>query len=274
MRLLALVLLAACAKHEVPLVRADNLPLFEVRVQGQPLWFLLDTGSPYTFLDPQAAARLGLRSDGHATVHGAGGGAVEVETIKEVAMQIGDVDFRAHDVRTTDLRGIAEMIGHPLDGFLGYEFLSAHVVTVAHDRMSIDAEVPKGVTLPIRFGGKTQKWIYIPGTIKVPGNDPVTSDFFVDSGSSDGANHPIIRRSTGPLHTIRGGNGLGAAGSEAMAGRAEWLRLGTLEVKDVSSQCCGGMAGTEAAIGQGVLSQFVVTYDYARSRVILSRSPR
>jgi predicted aspartyl protease len=254
---------------------AGNLPLIEVRVGDRPLWFLIDTGSPYTFLDSKAARTLGLKPSETATVRGAGGGEVKVDVVKGVTFRVGNGTF-SDEVRLTDLSGIGAMIGHELDGFFGYEFLSRFVTTIDPRSRRIVLDDPKtycysgsGVVLPIRFGGRTNRWIYVPGTIKVPGLRAETGEFFVDSGSGDDVNHPLIRKSTGPLREVRGGRGLGAAGTAAVTGRIEWFRLGRFEVRDAQSTCCGGLEGTERQIGSGVLSRFRVTYDYARKRMII-----
>lgn len=173
---------------------AGNLPLIEVRVGDKPLWFLIDTGSPYTFLDSKAARALGLRPTETATVRGAGGGEVKVDVVKPVTFRAGDASF-SDEVRLTDLSGIGAMIGHELDGFFGYEFLSRFVTTIDPAARRIVLDDPKtycyegsGAVLPIRFGGRTDRWIFVPGTIKVPGQRAASDEFFVDSGSGDDVN--------------------------------------------------------------------------------------
>jgi hypothetical protein len=268
--------------HEtaVATTMAKEMPLFEVTIPGQKesLWFLIDTGSAWTLLDTGVAARLGIRAQRQSSVTGAGGGVVNVSIVDDVTFRIGGLTSSHHEVRLTDLSGLEPLFGHRIDGFFGYDLLARVVTTIdpaagrivftdpAHFRRS-----GKGATLPITFGGKHGRWIYVPGTIKVPGQPARTDSFFVDSGSSDGANHPLIRKSTAPLRTINTGVGLGAAGGSGVLGRAEWFRLGPYAVKDVSSSCCPPLAGTDAQIGQSVLQHFKVTYDYSRKRMIVQR---
>jgi hypothetical protein len=249
---------------------------FEVKVRGheKPLWFTIDTGSSYTFLDARAAAELKLETAGSSTVHGAGGGAVPVVLARGVAFVIPGLETSGHEVRITDLSGLEGQFGHRVDGFFGYDFLRALTVTIDPDRARVTVADPAvfrhagaGEVLPLRFGGRTGRWIYVPGTIKVPGHPPERSDFFVDSGSGDAVNHPLIRKSTGPLRETRTGVGLGDAGS-GVIGRIEWFRLGRFRLEGAPSVCCGA-PGTEAQIGSAVLSRFVVTYDYVRKRLIV-----
>lgn len=259
---------------------AGELPLIEVQVRDQRLWFLIDTGSPYTFMDAAVAAKLGLEPQSTGTVRGAGGGEVRVEVVNDVAFRAGSATFR-DEVRLTDLSGVGSQIGHRLDGFFGHALLAQFVTTIDPAAGQVILEDPQsfcysgsGAVLPIRFGGRHGRWIFVPGTIKVPGQRAEESEFLVDSGSADEVNHPLIKRSSGPLREVRGGIGLGAAGSSAMAGRIEWLRLGRFEIRDAQSVCCGGLEGTEKQIGSGVLSRFRVTYDYGRKRMILEQAPR
>lgn len=258
-------LIALPGRLVVPTKLAGGMPIFQVRVGGKPLWMLIDTGSPYTFLD----TRLGLTATRKDTVRGAGGGEVPVSIVDEVAFDIGGMTEKL-EVRLTDLSALEPLFGHRIDGFFGYELLARHVITSEPGRVIFDDdEVRKGAILPIRFGGRTDRWIYVPATIKVAGQPEVEAQFFVDSGSMDGANHPVLRKATSPLRTTGTGRGLGSGGGAGVAGRAEWVKLGPYVVHDVPSSCCGPLPGTEAQLGQAVLGRFVVTYDYAKKQMIV-----
>jgi hypothetical protein len=245
------------------------MQLFQVRINGsaESYWFLVDTGSSYNFVDAKVAARLGLETRAAGTVHGAGGNAVAVNAADHVTFTIGDVRTTFDDVRLTDLSALG------IDGFFGYPLLERFVVTIdpTKQQLVLNGPIPSGTALPIRFGGKINRWIYAKATVKYAGLAPETSEFLIDSGSEDGVDHPSIRKSKGPLRAIHPGSGLGSGGSgSGVAGRAQWLRLGTHLLKDVPSSCCGPLEGTERMIGSGVLSRFVVTYDYAGRRMIIS----
>jgi predicted aspartyl protease len=267
-----LLVLGACS-HAVRTTAAGELQLFEVHTGGTTLWFLIDSGSSYTFLDARAAERLHLATHPGTAVRGAGGGAVPTQVVDRMTFRIDGLQLTMDDVRITDLSAIAAMIGHPLDGFFGYPLLAQFAVTFDPDAQKItfarSARVgPKDVAVPIRFGGTNRRWIYVPASVKFAGVEEVTSEFFVDSGSSDAVNHPLLRQSSGPLRTISVGNGLGAAGGEGVAGRAEQLRFGTLVARDLPSNCCGTLPGTERQLGAGALSRFIVTFDYPHARMI------
>ncbi len=257
---------------------AEVMPIFEVRIGGGSYWFLIDTGSSYNFLDERIARKLGFTPRDAGTVRGAGGASVKVQAIDGVAFTLGETKTTFDDVRLTDLSGLESLFGHRIDGFFGYPLLERFVVTIDPKKQRIVLTEPakfrhdgKGVVLPLRFGGRTNRWIYAPATVKYRGIAPVESQFFIDSGSLDAVNHPAIRRSKGPLRQTRTGTGLGSTGAgSGVIGRAEWVRLGPFEVKNVESLCCGPLEGTEAMIGQQVLAHFVVTYDYSCKRMIVS----
>jgi predicted aspartyl protease len=245
------------------------MQLFQVRINGgaETYRFLVDTGSSYNFVDTRVAQRLGLKTRDAGTVHGAGANAVAVKAADGVTFTIGEVRATFDDVRITDLSALG------VDGFFGYPLLERFIVTLdpAKQQLILNGPIPKGTEIPIRFGGRNHRWIYAKATVKYEGIPPETSEFLIDSGSQDGVDHPAIRKSKGPLHAIRPGSGLGSGGAGAgVAGRAEWLRLGPHRLLDVPSSCCGPLEGTERMIGGAVLSHFVVTYDYARRRMIIS----
>jgi hypothetical protein len=267
----------------IPTTNASGVQLFQVRIAGasEVLWFLIDSGSSYTLMDKTVATRLGLERQTSASVRGAGGGELKVDVVPGVTFHLPGVTSFKHEVRLTDLTGIEPMLGHRIDGLFGYDLLMRVVATFDFDQQRIVVTDPTrfdyrggGVVLPIQFGGRTGRWIYVRATVKVPGQPPEESLFFVDSGSTDAANHPLIKKSTGPLRETQGGIGLGAAGGAAVLGRLEWLRLGRFEIRDVPSACCGGAEGTHAQLGQAVLSRFVITYDYARKQMILEPGKR
>jgi hypothetical protein len=257
---------------------SEHAPFFRVTIErtSRPLWFTVDTGSPYTFLDKRVAAELGLPVTGAGTIGGAGAGRIDIQLVKNVTFRIGGVASPNYDVRVADLSGLPALFDHPIDGFFGYDFMIRDVVTFDpdHNTMTLggDARI-KGVALPIRFGGKHGRWIYIPGTVKIAGNPAETSDLLVDFGSTDALNHPLLRKSTAPLRQIQTGNGLGTP-IPGVVGEAEWLRLGDYTLHNVHASCCGASPGTERMIGQAVLSRFVISFDYARKRMILRPAKR
>ena len=262
----------------MPTEIASDAPFFKVTIgHSRPLWFTIDTGSPYTFLDAATAKELGLRPEGEGSVTGAGAGEVKLQFLESVDFDLGVMRSRQHRVRVADLSGLPALFGHPIDGFFGYDLLEKTVVTMDPSAKEIvftdpaHFRAPRHATaLPIRFGGKHGRWIYVPGMVKVPGVPAATTEFLVDSGSTDALNHPLLRKSTGALRQINSGNGLGTP-IPGVAGRVEWIKLGPYQLDDLPASCCGASPGTESLIGQGTLRFFVSTFDYSRKKMFIER---
>lgn len=253
---------------------ADGAPFIQVKLKGSPrlLWFTIDSGSPFTFIDEKVAREIGLRPRAAESITGAGAGAVETKVVDDLKFEEPPL---ATSVRIADLSGLPALFNHPIDGFFGYDLLAAHVIVMNPRAKTVAFIDPKrfryrghGVILPFRFGGKRGKWIFVKGRLKVPGNPAEDTEFMVDSGSIDAVNHPLLRKSTAPLRRINTGSGLGTP-FPGVAGTVEWVRFGDYVLHDVDASCCG--AAVDRLIGQGVLSRFTTTYDYARKRLILER---
>jgi hypothetical protein len=103
----------------------------------------------------------------------------------------------------------------------------------------------------------------------VPGAQPETLQFFVDTGSSDAVDTILLKKSKGHLRKTQTGQGLGQP-SSGVFGRVEWFRLGDFTMNDAPSACCGN-PGNENMIGGAVLRRFVVTFDYSHKQMILEK---
>ena len=256
----------------VPFELSQDGIFFRLQIAGssEPLWFSLDTGSGSSYLDSKVAKRLGLKTAGSGTVHGAGSGAVAVSFIEGVTFELPGLISSEHRVNTTDLSGLQDH--HPMDGFLEHDFISRYVITVdyAGKKMTITEAMGysyagRGEIFPIQFKGK---WPYIEGTIAVPGVKPSKEQFLVDSGSGDAVDDPAILKTTGPVRKIKTGVGLGQAG-EGVLGRALYLQLGPYRLDGPISSCCSGNPDDMHKIGTEVLRRFTLILDYTRDRMIL-----
>jgi len=150
---------------------------------------------------------LALKATEKSSVGGVGVGRVEVDVVKNASLQLGDVRLDGVDLNLVD--DIHESEGAA--GIIGYDLLCANVVTLDYKKPGIVVTAPSvyqyhgvGDVLPISFKGR---WPYVRGVLKVPGVDPVPDDFLIDSGSEDAVNHPVIRRSKGPLRETNTGAG-------------------------------------------------------------------
>jgi len=251
---------------ELPFERAHDGVFVEARVKGERLWFVVDSGASHTLLDAAVARRLGIRATESSTIGGAGSGRVPVEIAKDQSLRLGGLTLEGVDLRLLDLAPLAAAWDRRVDGIVGYDLLCHTAVTIdyAAKTLTIGAK-PRGEPLPLTFEGG---WSFVEGTIKVPGNAPVTDRFLVDTGSQDAVDHPIIAKSTGPLRRTQSGNGIGAA-TPGVIGATEWFRIGRFTIGSTTSSCCGNPA-TSRLLGAQLLSRFRVTFDYPHARLYLA----
>jgi predicted aspartyl protease len=265
----------------VPFESANNLILLRVSVNGsEPLWFNLDSGAGYCFIDLSRAKALGLQFAGTVQAQGAGAGTAAVEVIKgAVDFGFGDVKVSVAPAGAMDLTSIEPVVGHAVDGTLGYDIFQELAITVDYVNHQVTFTDPEefhparhGQSLPLSLetGGTTpeDRVPLVHGRIAIPGNPPVDARFLVDSGSGDAIDHPLIRKSTGKLVNTATGVGVGTE-MRGVEGRIESLQLGPFELRGAVSACCGGSELSSQLIGGEALSRFTVTFDYPHKRLVL-----
>src|SRR5262249_20731032 len=114
----------------VPMELVKTLISVKAQVNGSPpLDFLVDTGAEVTVINARRLGRLGLTAVGNAA-GGAGGGDVAVSYVPGVSFALPGVALDKQIVTAIPLDAIEPMFGHPIDGVLGYDFLSRFVVEV------------------------------------------------------------------------------------------------------------------------------------------------
>ena len=257
---------------DVAVKRTSDGVLMPVRVNGsaKTFWFIFDTGAGRTVLDRAAATSLGLKPTSRGSISGVGSGRVPVDIVSNQSLEIGDLRLVQVDLRLASI-GDTDSSGERPGGIIGYDLLCATVVRVDFSvpRMTIidlHAFSPpsQAKDLPIRV---RDGWMFVRGTIKVPGKPPVSDEFLVDSGSEDAVNHPVIRESKGPLRQTRTGAGGFGDSLPGVIGPNEWFELGQTRIPSTLSACCAATPEVSRQIGLGILSHFVITFDYHNSRI-------
>jgi clan AA aspartic protease (TIGR02281 family) len=105
---------------QFPIVMHGNAPLIEASINGQPVNFLLDTGSSATVITQAAATRLGLHSVylSGVTFYGVGGSeGAQITTVRD--LKIGNLT--AHDIHMVVTAGAVR--SPDFAGILGTDFL-------------------------------------------------------------------------------------------------------------------------------------------------------
>jgi hypothetical protein len=251
----------------------DYQPVVSLRINEnkEDLRFVFDTGAGRTVLSRAVAQRLGLRATAKSSLGGVGTGRVDVDVVKNATIQLGDVLLEGVDLNLVDdVHGNNATVG-----IIGYDLLCGSVVTLDYKQPSITVTAPSvfhyhgnGDVLPLTFKGR---WPFVRGTLKVPGLEPVTDDFLIDTGSKDAVNHPIIRQSKGELRETQTGAGGFGQSLAGVIGPNEWFRIGNATVGPTSSVCCAGNEDVNRQLGGQVLSHFRIIFNYPGRSAIFEK---
>jgi len=133
----------ACRLHFAPPERSITTVPFRLAAPSTPLIvlsvlvngdgphpFALDTGASRTIVSVDLATRLGVGHAAAGQVVG-GGGSASIARATLETLTVGDATVHAHEVGVaTFLERIAETVGTPLDGIVGYNFLNQFRPTI------------------------------------------------------------------------------------------------------------------------------------------------
>lgn len=137
---LAVVAAADAASLAVPFDFSKSAIGLGVTVKGLPLYMILDTGVDPSVIDLKRAEALGTKID-----HGAGGQAsgegdatdskVYPAAIEE--LKISGHAFATFDALAFDMSTLSARYGRPLDGVLGYSFLTDKIVLIDYPKATL-----------------------------------------------------------------------------------------------------------------------------------------
>jgi Aspartyl protease len=260
------------ANTRFPFELSKGVIIVPVSIHGsRPLRFVLDTGSTRTLIDRTVAASLGLKEGEASSLQGAGQGRIPIHALHDVDLRMPGLESKGYDCFTIDLAPVGKAVGTTEDGVLGYNFFARFVVTIDFEAKQLTVALPAAFhpptnfeELPLEIRGK---WAYVKGELVFPGRVATQDSFFIDSGSSDAVDHPIVKT----LQTKKAtetGVGIGTPVEGALA-KAISLRIGTFTLGGPIVACCGATDATSRMIGTEVLRRFNVILDYPSSRLFL-----
>jgi hypothetical protein len=302
-RLLLAVVLALCAcasgtidrgfstvpdaktSFTLPFDIVDNRVFIDVRLNGRgPFRFILDTGAGGVTITPEVVAQLALQVSDAGEGQGVGEKTVHSGSARLARVQIGDLQLADVESNVTDMGDESQVFGtKKLDGIIGlivfermvvkHDYVSRVLTFTAPDKFDYS-----GAGVVVHFDRPRQIPVVAGVLDGVPGN------FGVDTGARSSlllygpfcAQNKLQEKYDAKLEGVTGW-GIGGPVRSLLA-RAKELQIGDVTVHDLvirlSAQKTGLTTSSAMAglIGPDVLSQFDVTFDYARSRIIFEKN--
>ncbi|HKD02635.1 MAG TPA: aspartyl protease family protein [Terriglobales bacterium] len=271
----------------LPFELIDNRVFVEVHLNGRgPFHFILDTGANGFSLTDTTVQKLGLKMEDAGVASGVGEKTVHVSKAHLREAQLGNLQFR--DLETEVLPGgdAVNVFGtKPVDGVVGLEVFQRVVVKHDYVRRVLTFSLPDkfdyrgaGVIVPFE---RPRQIPVIDAEL-----DGVRGKFGVDTGARSSlllytpfVDENRLREKYGAR--LEGVTGWGIGGPvRSLLARAAELKIGNVVVRDLvvrlSTQKHGLTTSSAMAglIGPDVLSQFDVTFDYSRSRIIFEKNSR
>jgi len=147
-------------------------------------WFIFDSGAGMSCIDKQLAKKLDLVDVGEASAVGNGG--VQKTRLRHVdSISIGPVLVEDLPVVELDLRMISLLIGHPVDGVIGYDCFLPAIYELDVQSSNITVHDPATYKLPEESEWYPLKLIgrrpYVAGRIE----DCAEGLFMLDTGDPD-----------------------------------------------------------------------------------------
>jgi len=265
-------------------VMYGGLIFVKVQINDQPMSFILDTGAEFSLLNSSRVSKLGLQGVGTFAT-GAGGGDVVVSFVPHVTTKVGDATVSDQIVGAVLLDALEGPLGRPLDGIIGYDFISRFVVEIdyihqtmrLYDRANYH-HTGAGKPIPITLEDSTP---YFDATIEVPNQGDVGGHFVLDTGCLCQVQlftpfvdaHKLL---TAFPQAKQAGFSAGAGGAtKELTTKVPALKLGDQVIKDAQADLSrdkqGATADPETAglIGSLVFNRYILVLDYKAKQAFL-----
>jgi hypothetical protein len=265
----------------IPFQVSSNFVLVQLRVNNsRPLWFLFSTANT-SVVDTRIAKELALpvqvKEKTTATGSSIGEGSVD-----RVSLALPGVKTFNQTVAVLPLEFLSSVLGQPIAGIIGYDFISQFVIEVDYAKRSMNVYAPdtyrysgSGDVLPIKFIDKRP---FIAVKITMEGHEPVEGTVELETASSGTL---VVRRSFAEAHQLlnsakgfRLGNVGGAGGgmSRTLQGRVRNIQVGRFMINNpvvIFSQTEDAKADGDGQVGGEVLRRFRLILDYSRQQIML-----
>jgi hypothetical protein len=277
------------AVRELRFEIASNKPWVEVRINGSaPQWFILDTGCRGTSTIARASAErlhLKLGDETQASVGAGEGVKVGFTTTPNVTLDVAGDALICPELGVFPFDHVEPYEGRAVNGLLGQDFMSRHVVEIDYAERRIRLCDPAtyayaGKSAPIPFTFQ-DGLVVVEATMTPPGRASVPCHVVIDTGVRTTViwyrpfvlAHDLVASQP---HVITATIGGGAGGeTKGDIGRIESLKIGAITIQSpsvvFSRDTTGVFAGSEedGIVGGEVLRRCKVTFDYPHQRLYL-----
>jgi predicted aspartyl protease len=261
-----------------------GLIFVKVEINDKPMSFIFDTGAEFTLLNASRVSKLGLQGVGTFAT-GAGGGDVVVSYVPHVTTKLGEATVTDQIVGAVPIDAIEGVLQRPLDGILGYDFISRFVIEIDYagktmrlfDRSKYQ-HTGAGKPTPITLEDSTP---YFDAAIVLPDQSDLGGHFVVDTGCLCEAQlftpfvdeHKLL--TTFPNAKMAGMSAGAGGTTNQVTATIPGLKVGGWLLKDAKAEFSrdkkGATADPETAglIGGLVFKQFVLVLDYKGKQIFL-----
>lgn len=268
----------------------NNLIVIPLKVNGYEAKFVLDTGvrTPLLF-NQNLKSELKIKPGRTITFSGAGSGQlVKGKVLSGLEIEIGGLQgFGLSLVALDDKPDLPFDKKKPVDGVIGYQLFSKFIISIDYQRKeltfikSIRAfNKDSFEVIPMKLND-TKPYIY--SKVNIEGKSEVLVKLLIDTG----ANHALLLESEShqeinpPKNARREQLGVGLAGPiQGKRGEIEKLRIKGFIIQKVNTSFPfkGNYAeveqidGRNGTLGNQVLSQFHVVFDYKNEKIYLKKN--
>jgi hypothetical protein len=278
-------------KVQVPIKLLDNLVVVTGYLnQETPVNLILDTGTPAILLtDPRISRKLLSPGSKEVTFAGPGNGGVKIKgtVLSNQSLRFPGIEGKELGVVATKepLGFLKKLGGTPIHGILGYPFFTQFVVTIDYANELLTITEPgyffpdsHTETLPFSLGNSKP----ILHTILFFNSEEFSSRLMIDTGASYALllshGSPAGRAVTPSTHKTRLGVGFGGE-IVGRKGTIPFLQVSHIALSNITASLpekgqysSAGFVDRDGSIGGGLLSKFVVTFDYQAEKVYLKRN--
>lgn len=258
----------ARAATEIPFAYRAGMIWLKVSVAGQstPLNFLLDSGAGRSVLHLGTAQRLGVKLGACETVQGVDGRCAAYR-VESFAAMVGSVVPVPREVLALDLSSVSAGCGARIDGLLGADFFRERIVQIDFAAQKIRLlnrqELPASSAQVLPLVRRNDAFC-----VRVSVDQNALQWMRLDTGCSSALEWVVTeaksRRATGTSVAT-------AAGSRAHIHTDVLLGSARLSSVKTGVHQQAMFSGEAGLLGNGLLSQFRVTVDTGKSRLLLDR---